>query len=948
MNKFIIEKFKTDENKILECPNGIVPVESHLINRQQMYYAKFETIVCKECSKVKECCAYPQGKYYIVREQKAEIRKQNELAKQKGSSNKSDILEELSRYEDMAGTDAAIDLVQNMFGTRGGIKGYKKMYDGNILTYAGEVEGDICHGKGRYYYPNGQVEYDGNFYRGYLRGKGVYYYENGNKRWDGIFEPVVGLGSKYYEIIKDSYSYADTVGRIVKGKAYREEDGSLEYEGEFKLGVPNGIGCLYDKTGNVVFKGIFKEGKGVQEDISPGVREVIGTYEDAEFRMKDLRDISPYSIYNGISEMLLHYMFLLKNQFLKKQSRILLINTYLEEIKFFTEGINTTGNNQIIQKRYVDFIDETVQSAKSWGINKEGQIWNEKEWDNFFRLNRVEMAKKISVSDTEVMILWYWNKIVIQIEKLFAKLLGLDNPLIAYYQIIVLLDVGKDIIQNTSKYISPNDLPRKVILYLNTEYEVVTYELKGNIDEGKEFFEFEQYKEELNNGLYLKDIYKRLTKKGRVLFSTGEYFYENVNYLDDEEIDYWPAISSYIKCIECELRERIGNNLIEKIPQLNTPLTLGSFKFCFNKYLDIVSGITGEVIRPRTLEQFQWLIELRNNNTHDNILNREQYMEVRKVLIEDGLLNTIVDIKPLEKSILEDDKYEEVKNKIASTFVLNQCLHSCIEYYTIDPVTSANNVELGNKVIVLLEKVFNHPFSTQVSVVKRKIQFELELDYICCSIKDIDSRKLIKIMWLRYAGVRKIDNGFSVLLRIKLEETDRELGMEIKFIDQGERTVVIFDDNSQLFRSQLYKGLYNRVENKSMSNKYIQFIKGECAYLLKYVMHMQTVNECIERILISKEVWGVEEQTLAVINIINELLLYVYAHTELEGKDKRTIIKACIYIATNMDIYFDDNNVYKYPYAVIKINSQEEIINVEFEKIRLNKKEKTIFEIVEV
>lgn len=67
--KFKIEDFEVDDNKVLSCPNGIIPIESHIINCSSMYYAKFEAKNCCRCEFKEKCCAHSQGKYYIVREQ---------------------------------------------------------------------------------------------------------------------------------------------------------------------------------------------------------------------------------------------------------------------------------------------------------------------------------------------------------------------------------------------------------------------------------------------------------------------------------------------------------------------------------------------------------------------------------------------------------------------------------------------------------------------------------------------------------------------------------------------------------------------------------------------------------------------------------------------------------------------------------------------------------------
>ena len=74
--------------------------------------------------------------------------------------------------------------------------------------YLGEFKNGLKHGKGKLFYKNGNIEYEGDFLEGKFEGEGKYIYENGDY-----------------------------------------------YEGKFKNGLSHGNGKECDKNGNIISEG---------------------------------------------------------------------------------------------------------------------------------------------------------------------------------------------------------------------------------------------------------------------------------------------------------------------------------------------------------------------------------------------------------------------------------------------------------------------------------------------------------------------------------------------------------------------------------------------------------------------------------------------------------------------------------------------------------------------
>ena len=119
------------------------------------------------------------------------------------------------------------------------IKGKEYYYDDTLL-FEGEYLNGERNGKGKEYNDDGELEYEGEYLNGKRNGKGKEYDYDGNLEFEG--------------------EYLDGKRRNGKGKEYNKN--KLEFEGEYYNGERwNGKGKKYDYNGKLIFEGEYLNGK---------------------------------------------------------------------------------------------------------------------------------------------------------------------------------------------------------------------------------------------------------------------------------------------------------------------------------------------------------------------------------------------------------------------------------------------------------------------------------------------------------------------------------------------------------------------------------------------------------------------------------------------------------------------------------------------------------------
>ena len=156
--------------------------------------------------------------------------------------------------------------------------------DDNRLLYEGDVFNKKYHGKGKLYFPNGNLEYEGEFINNKFHGNGKLYYFDGNLRYEGEFinNKAHGNGKVYNNkgtliFIGIFQNHTWYEGELLdykphgKGKLYFVDmhyagfkcyynvdslhfrNIGLHYDGMFEEGKYNGYGILYIMDWDYIF-----------------------------------------------------------------------------------------------------------------------------------------------------------------------------------------------------------------------------------------------------------------------------------------------------------------------------------------------------------------------------------------------------------------------------------------------------------------------------------------------------------------------------------------------------------------------------------------------------------------------------------------------------------------------------------------------------------------------
>ena len=131
----------------------------------------------------------------------------------------------------------------------------------NGIYYIGQFENNRPNGKGKLYYNNGNILYEGDFINGKREGFGKYIDKNGD-----VYEGQWLNGKKHGEG-KIFYKNGDLLyeGDFVKGK--KEGKGKYIYKnfnyyiGQWLNDLPDGTGTIYYKNGDILYEGEFVKGK---------------------------------------------------------------------------------------------------------------------------------------------------------------------------------------------------------------------------------------------------------------------------------------------------------------------------------------------------------------------------------------------------------------------------------------------------------------------------------------------------------------------------------------------------------------------------------------------------------------------------------------------------------------------------------------------------------------
>ena len=195
-------------------------------------------------------------------------------------------------------------------GQRNG-KGKESYYWENFL-YDGEFLNDKKNGKGKEYDEKNKLKYEGEYLNGQKNGRGKEYYINGELKFEGIYLYSYKIYGKYYVRGKLEYEGDYLYNKKWNGRGYDEngnviyvlnngdgnvkeydDDGNLEFVGEYLNGKKSGKGKEYNVNGFLFYYGEYLDGKRWN-----GVGKELSYYYDEEYKSDELFLIQ-YEYFNG-------------------------------------------------------------------------------------------------------------------------------------------------------------------------------------------------------------------------------------------------------------------------------------------------------------------------------------------------------------------------------------------------------------------------------------------------------------------------------------------------------------------------------------------------------------------------------------------------------------------------------------------------------------------------
>jgi hypothetical protein len=152
-------------------------------------------------------------------------------------------------------------IITNTFHGKG-----KLYYPNNTLKYEGDFVNGGFEGKGKHIFPNGNY-YIGQYKGSMQNGKGILYYKNGKIKYEGDFKNNVPDGNGKYIWENGNYYIGSWIKGVKhgKGKLYYENN-NIKYDGEYKMDLFDGYGKYIEQNGEY-FIGQWSNGMKVKGTI---------------------------------------------------------------------------------------------------------------------------------------------------------------------------------------------------------------------------------------------------------------------------------------------------------------------------------------------------------------------------------------------------------------------------------------------------------------------------------------------------------------------------------------------------------------------------------------------------------------------------------------------------------------------------------------------------------
>lgn len=654
---------------------------------------------------------------------------------------------------------------------------------------------------------------------------------------------------------------------------------------------------------------------------------LFGYYDD---RVSMKAPKTSYGFDKGLKELLLGEFEQLEELFESEKPNRYLIDFIIEDINNFT-NISCKSDLEILKEKYIKEATNTIDLKN---INLHRRLAIKKSIES--------NSKKLT--ELDFIIFRCVNCCITKISDIYTKIVKNEEVYYNYNLYKTLRNVSVQLLQQDQEYILNNIYSPSIQVYIDGNGNFVEFTIIEQIENFKA-----EYKYPIINCInidnlnyeetdYIKNVYSLLTDKGRIFFSTSEEVHRKLQIIHSEKFDYSTYCLGYLKCIEQELKDKIGDLIKENIDAIHPKLTLGSFGWAFHNYREKIEEILNKKITDEFVSNLNYIIKVRNDADHTEIISINVYESLRKIIIDDGFLRDILDLKNIKKVVYDINKkemnkfYEKLDDIILEVDEKQQPLQKpelTNHYDRINLLNITSYIFFNCSV-----KLFN-----DILLQNRIITSEIDSDKLGCLLikDDINKRQGIFGVQYDYVGYDNKKYEIKLLFRSNVYQKHIEIPGYFNIIYEDDKIVISPSEGAKKLRKYLYRSLYDTKEFDINIKKdiYIEAMKRYINVSLESLNKKNSkYNNIIKSLVLSKDIWSTfDKKVIQSFNIIKQIMITTIVKG-ISIKEKEILIKSCRYIVDN----FDENSLgekeFLYLYATIYVDKIGRILNIDFENVQ--------------
>lgn len=628
----------------------------------------------------------------------------------------------------------------------------------------------------------------------------------------------------------------------------------------------------------------------------------------------DVIEVSPYDISLGLPSVLLDVLYKVKEYLIRPETPMGLVQFLLNDVLAHTQ-VSSRKDFEKIKTLYQTTLEEYLYYTKL----------------NDPKNTAIKELTPLEITPKEWTGLALVHLLLTEMKTSYTQMLRNSNPIYHYHLMLTMLDLAMTLLKDTDQHFSYAMTHPLITVFVEPSGKLIKFAITEekdltslDSDDIRPTMHLIQYDPETFND-YVGHIYKKLSEHGRIQFSTGEDQHEEL--LANKKIgrrrDFWPYLSPYLKCIEIELRDRLGDLILKHIPEINTPITLGGFSLAFNAYPGRMNRILDKDVTKELAMALKDLSELRNKHAHEDIFTEEDYYALRHLLIEERLLEKILDIQPLKKIILSHKFLKD--HHVLDEIILHKDRVDWLKFSKMPPAAHDHAEGIYN-LTQLTDLYLNYPFMLKGNRMWDKFMYALiEPD---------------TYGWLVQKDQRDPEgraSGFSFFdyKAMRINEKTRKIfyafgkgslnySGEIRLTEKDSSLHIQGDSNLRTIRNLAYEEILDAYGEENLFSMFKDYHLQLFEELTLPETPPDYSRELLKKVLSTREIWSKKIGTIFPLYAVMAQILQVwYENMEDYSPDIiKTLAQACTYLLNNASTISYDHH-YVYPYLVIELKDGE-------------------------